>query len=93
MVIVLHPSVTPAQIEELKIELEKDGCTAWPTVGTFQMILGVVGDTHKVDRDRLRTRSYVDKVLSVQEPYKKANRMFHPANLGDSNRRSNHRGK
>lgn len=80
MVIVLHPSVTPEQIQELTNELQLDGCTACPTYGTFQTIIGVVGDTQKVDRDRLLTKSYVEKVLSVQEPYKKANRMFHPEN-------------
>ncbi|VBB06751.1 dahp synthetase i/kdsa [Lucifera butyrica] len=80
MVIVLHPSVTPEQMEELKQEIEREGCTAWPTYGTFQNILGVVGETRKIDRDRLLTKEYVEKVLLVQEPYKKVNRLFHPEN-------------
>lgn len=80
MVIVLHPSATPAQVEELKHEVEKEGCSVWPSQGEFHLILGVVGDTRRLDRDRLLTKSYVDKVLAVQEPYKKANRLFHPDN-------------
>lgn len=78
MVIVLYPSVTPAQIEELNAELERGGCSAWPTYGEFQTIIGVVGSTHKLDKDKLASKSYVEKVLLVQEPYKKANRLFHP---------------
>lgn len=80
MVIVLHPSVTLAQIEELKTELEAGCCSAWPIHGEVQTILGVVGNTQKIDRDRLLTKAYVEKILSVQEPYKKANRLFHPEN-------------
>ncbi|MDF2633429.1 MAG: phospho-2-dehydro-3-deoxyheptonate aldolase [Pelosinus sp.] len=78
MVIVLHPSVTAEQIAELKVELERGGCSAWPTYGEFQTIIGVVGSTHKLDKDKLASKNYVEKVLSVQEPYKKANRLFHP---------------
>lgn len=80
MVIVLHPSATETQIEELKLEVEKEGCSIWPIQGKFILVFGVVGDTGRLDKDRLLNKIYVDKVLSVQEPYKKANRMFHPEN-------------
>ncbi|HWR45042.1 3-deoxy-7-phosphoheptulonate synthase [Sporomusa sp.] len=80
MVIVLNSSTTPEQIEKLKQELENFGCSVWPTYGKFQTILGIVGDTGKLDRDYLLSKTYVEKVLSVQEPYKKANRTFHPEN-------------
>ncbi|MDF2570503.1 MAG: aroF 4 [Sporomusa sp.] len=80
MVIVLNSSTTPEQIEKLKQELENYGCSVWPTYGKFQTILGIVGDTGKLDRDYLLSKNYVEKVLSVQEPYKKANRTFHPEN-------------
>lgn len=78
MVIVLNSSATPEQIEQLKQELENYGCSVFPTYGTFQTILGIVGDTGKLDRDYLLSKRYVEKLLSVQEPYKKANRTFHP---------------
>ncbi len=80
MVIVLNSSTTPEQIEKLKQELENFGCSVWPTYGKFQTILGIVGDTGKLDRDYLLSKPFVEKVLSVQEPYKKANRTFHPEN-------------
>lgn len=80
MVIVLNSTSTPEQIEKLKQELENFGCSVWPTYGKFQTILGIVGDTGKLDRDYLLSKPFVEKVLSVQEPYKKANRTFHPEN-------------
>ncbi|QDR81083.1 3-deoxy-7-phosphoheptulonate synthase [Sporomusa termitida] len=80
MVIVLNSSSTPEQIEKLKQELENFGCSVWPTYGKFQTILGIVGDTGKLDRDYLLSKPFVEKVLSVQEPYKKVNRTFHPEN-------------
>lgn len=80
MIIVFNPAATPEKIEMLRKELEEQGCSTFPTYGTMQTILGVVGETQKIDRDQLLTKDYVEKILSVQEPYKKANRMFHPDN-------------
>lgn len=80
MVIVLNPLATPENLGEITRILEENGCKVCPTYGELQIILGVVGNTQKIDRDRLLNKKYVEKVLSVQEPYKKANRMFHPEN-------------
>ena len=41
-------------------------------------ILGLVGDTSQIDQDKLTIHQDVDRVMRVQEPYKKANRKFHP---------------
>lgn len=78
MIIVLQPSVTQEQIAELKVEVERENCSLWESPGKFKQIFGVVGDTGRLDRGRLLNKTYVDKILSVQEPYKKANRLFHP---------------
>lgn len=80
MIIVLHPSATPENVEEITREIEKNDCKVCPTYGEFQTILGVVGNTQQIDRDRYLNKKYVEKILSVQEPYKMANRMFHPEN-------------
>lgn len=80
MVIVLQATATPENMLELTREIEQEGCTACPTYGAAQNIIGVVGDTSKIDRQRVLRKDYVEKVLAVQEPYKKANRMFHPEN-------------
>ncbi|WP_378956078.1 3-deoxy-7-phosphoheptulonate synthase [Pelosinus sp. sgz500959] len=80
MVIVLHPTATQENLEEIIRILENNDCKACPTYGEFQIIIGVIGNTQQIDRDRLLNKKYVDKILSVQQPYKKANRMFHPEN-------------
>ncbi|HML33200.1 3-deoxy-7-phosphoheptulonate synthase [Sporomusa sphaeroides] len=80
MVILLNSSVLPEHINKLKQELEYYGLSIWPTYCKCQNVIGILGDTSKIDRDYLLSKPYVDKVLSVQEPYKKANRKFHPKN-------------
>ena len=80
MVIVLNPNATPENLAEITRILESNDCKACPTFGEFQIIIGVVGNTQQIDRERLLNKKYVDKILSVQQPYKKANRMFHPEN-------------
>ena len=42
-------------------------------------VIGVIGDITIIDPDELLAYSYVEKVMNVTEPYKKANRLFHPA--------------
>ena len=80
MVIVLKQGTTQAETNIIIEELESANCIASITVGEFQNIIGVVGDTHTIDRERMATYQFVEKVLAVQEPYKKANRAFHPEN-------------
>lgn len=80
MVIVLRQGTTKAQTEMIIKELKDVNCDAWITYGEFQNIIGAVGDTYNIDRDRMQTFEFVEKVLSVQEPYKKVNRAFHPEN-------------
>ena len=47
-------------------------------VGVNMTILGVIGDTSTLDINLLRVNDWVEKVMRVQEPFKRANRMFHP---------------
>ena len=47
-------------------------------VGSGQTILGVIGDTSALDMNMLKVNECVDKVMRVQEPFKRANRSFHP---------------
>ena len=48
------------------------------TNGVGCSILGLVGDTTAVDMDKISINPHVERVMRVQEPYKKANRKFHP---------------
>ena len=49
-------------------------------VGTQSTVLGLIGDTSVVDIDYVAAQDIVESVKRVQEPYKKANRKFHPDN-------------
>ena len=79
MVIVMKPGVSQENIHALVDALERDhGVTVGITNGVGCSILGLVGDTAHIDMDKLTMSDDVERVMRVQEPYKKANRKFHP---------------
>ena len=79
MVIVMKPGVSQEKIQALVAQLERDhGVTVGITNGVGCSILGLVGDTAHIDMDKLSINQDVERVMRVQEPYKKANRKFHP---------------
>ena len=80
MVIVMKPSAQPATIEALVHQLEQDHPEVKVSItnGVGCSILGLVGDTTRIDMDKLIIHKDVERVMRVQEPYKKANRKFHP---------------
>ena len=79
MVIVMKPGVSQEKIQALVSQLEHDhGVTVGITNGVGCSILGLVGDTAHIDLDKLSWNDDVDRVMRVQEPYKNANRKFHP---------------
>jgi 3-deoxy-7-phosphoheptulonate synthase len=58
--------------------LEKQGVGVHCSEGATQTVLGLVGDTTGIDEKSLSAHHLVEKVIRVQEPYKRANRLFHP---------------
>ena len=79
MIIVLRPSTKQNDVELLSREIvSKYDVRINPIVGTETTVLGLVGETQSVDIHKLRSMDIVEKVIRVQEPYKKANRAFHP---------------
>ena len=78
MIIVMKPGVPAA--EELKVKnlMEDKGFQIHESRGANFTLFGVVGDTAAFDMNQLRVYDCIDKVMRVQEPYKRANRMFHP---------------
>ena len=80
MVIVMKPSATQETIQGLanQLEAEHPEVRVSITKGVGCSILGLVGDTSQIDQDKLTIHKDVDRVVRVQEPYKKANRKFHP---------------
>ncbi|MDF2567534.1 MAG: 3-deoxy-D-arabinoheptulosonate-7-phosphate synthase [Oscillospiraceae bacterium] len=78
MVVILKQDPSQKKVEELLAWLEKFGVKINIVKGTQTTILGLVGDTSKIDIDNIRARDIVEKVQRVQEPYKNTNRKFHP---------------
>lgn len=81
MIIVLKPQCTPQQVKDFTASLENEyGIRVNTWVGTQSTVLGLIGDTSAIDIDYIAAQDIVDNVKRVQEPYKKANRKFHPDN-------------
>ncbi|MCL2176086.1 MAG: 3-deoxy-7-phosphoheptulonate synthase, partial [Treponema sp.] len=78
MIIALKPGVSQADVKKLISDLEVLGVKVDASQGASQIVLGLVGDTTVVNDDALRASHLVDRVIRVQEPYKRANRAFHP---------------
>ena len=78
MIIVLKPGVIQEDIQKLTSDLEKLGVKVDASQGASQTVLGLVGDTSIINDEAIKANRNVDKVIRVQEPYKRANRMFHP---------------
>lgn len=81
MIIVLKPKVTREQIEQFSAELKgehKVSVNEWN--GSQHTVLGLIGDTSAIDIDYIGAQDIVESVKRVQEPFKKANRKFHPEN-------------
>ncbi|MCL2806012.1 MAG: 3-deoxy-7-phosphoheptulonate synthase [Treponema sp.] len=78
MIAVLKPSATQEQIESLTKWLESRGLSVHISKGDFCTILGLIGDTSQIDTELLGSLEMVDSVKRITEPFKNANRKFHP---------------
>ena len=78
MIIVMKPGAPVPECEKIKNGLINNGFQINEIVGVNMTILGVIGDTSTLDINLLRVNDWVEKVMRVQEPFKRANRMFHP---------------
>ena len=80
MIIVLKQGASPEKVEELSRIFNKMGVSVNAWHGTHETVLGLLGDTASIDIDFVKAQPIVASVKRVQEPYKKANRKFHPDN-------------
>ena len=78
MVVVMKQGFTQAQMDEVKRAMEAGGVRVMVSRGTQSTILGAEGDTGGLDQEQLEQLPGVERVMRVSEPYKKANRKFHP---------------
>lgn len=79
MIIVLKPNCPPERAKKFSLSLEREyGIKVNTWVGTQSTVLDLIGDTSVIDIDFIAAQDCVESVKRVQEPYKKANRKFHP---------------
>ena len=90
MIITLKENATPEKVQELRQKLEAQGITLHPSQGDNYSLIGLIGDTSLVDKRQIESLDFVEKVTRIQEPFKKANRKFHPEDtIVDVSRRKN----
>ena len=80
MVIVLKNTASQQQVEELISRLERSNVRTNLVQGVHSNIIGLIGDTVHIDIEAILANECVESVQRVQEPYKNANRKFHPDN-------------
>ena len=78
MIAVLKSGTTPAQREHLVDWLKHMNLDVHISEGAEVTVLGLIGDTSRVDMELLKSLEMVETVKRVSEPYKQANRKFHP---------------
>lgn len=78
MIVILKHDHNPSQLDSLMTWLQDKGITIHTSIGEGNTVLGLVGDTSKLDIDLIAALDIVEDVKRVQEPYKNANRKFHP---------------
>ena len=81
MIVVLKQGVTEAKRDQLINWLQDLGLRIHLSVGEYQTVLGLVGDTSQVDMDLVSSLEIVDSVKRVSEPFKCCNRKFHPEDM------------
>ena len=78
MVVILKNNPDEAQLQSLIHWLETKNIQVTQSLGESNHILGLIGDTSRIDMDLIGALDIVDSLRRIQEPYKKANRKFHP---------------
>lgn len=78
MITVLKQGVSQQQIDNLVEWFEKQGLRVHISEGEYNTILGLIGDTSKIDVELLSVIDIVESVKEISEPFKNANRKFHP---------------
>ena len=78
MIIVIRKGAERAQVEHLKTLLRSRKIDPQESVGSLQTVIGCVGDVAHLDPGLIEALDVVESVQRIQEPYKAANRKFHP---------------
>jgi 3-deoxy-7-phosphoheptulonate synthase len=80
MIILIKKGADEAQVENLKALLKSRNVEPHVSKGALQTLIGCVGDVAHLDPSLIEALDVVESVQRIQEPYKAANRKFHPEN-------------
>jgi len=80
MIVVMKNGTPELEIKKIMEELGKNGFQVNEIKGVNYTILGLIGDTVSIDPRDISVNVHVEKVIRIEEPYKQANRIFHPEN-------------
>ncbi len=78
MIIIIKKDADEAQVENLKALLKSKNIEPHVSKGSLQTLIGCVGDVTHIDPGLIEALDVVESVQRIQEPYKAANRKFHP---------------
>ena len=78
MIVILKANTAAQSVETLVGNLKNFGLDVHISQGSTHTVLGLIGDTGRIDIDRIKMLEFVDDVKRIQEPFKNANRKFHP---------------
>lgn len=78
MIAVLKHGVSKTQVDNLLNWIKSQGVGVHISEGQYQTVIGLIGDTSKIDMDLLASLEIVENVTRISEPFKSANRKFHP---------------
>lgn len=78
MIIVMKPNAPIEERNKIIAGLESKGYKIDVSQGSRNTILGIVGDTSVLNPHDIMVNDWIEKVMRVQEPFKRANRAFHP---------------
>ena len=80
MIVVMKPSATQEDLQRVLDRVQRLGLEAHLSSGESHTIIGLVGETGRIDRNAFEVMPGVERVVRVAEPFKLANREFHPQN-------------
>ncbi len=78
MVIVTKTTISQQHLDKMAEDFRAKGLEVDIIRGKDSIAIGLIGDTHSIDADRLLLNPDVERIMRVQEPFKKASRKFHP---------------
>lgn len=78
MIVYIRNDANREEISKLVKKIETEGCKVVLLQEEKQYIAALIGDTTRIDPEKIEANEFVEKVIKVQQPYKLANRLFHP---------------